>query len=210
MTTNSLAEVQAIFWKPGDTVPLDEIDGNALWGSKWGVGWDVHTLAAKDLSTEEQPVERFTDEVTMLTFTVVGSASGYDGCPLATLYDYDGIDVFHEWYDILVKIAKEKFNPPEKKKKKVKGHRRRKSTIPDMVRFVTVWSYWEERSYEGESDYGVDLEGVLDMNHLHIEGDPEHERRQQEFAKKEKRSRRRLRRGVSHTRRAQGRDKHSF
>jgi hypothetical protein len=217
--SKSLVEVTATFWKPGDKVCVDDLYG--IWGSSYGDSYEKYTITDAESSCEEEQIEKFTDSAMMLTFCIVGNDPGEYSCYVDAMYRDDGTWIFQEWYEHLAEIAKEKMEAvrelrkeekvkERKKQRKKKMRRRRRWKEPDIVRFITVWDHWESRSYEGECDYGIDLDGILDMEHLHLEGDKEHERRRQQDERKQRRPLRKRRVVSSHTRRAQGSHKHSL
>lgn len=199
---DALVQVTATFWEPGMTMVLEELEADHCWGSKWSATFEDFTELDEELSCDEQEVLRFTTPTVCLHFVPIGVSTEMDESSAVqySIYEVGVHDTFREDYHGLVDIAREKLKQTKATHKCGQPRKRRTAGAPpakvELVRFIAVYGCWSSRSYEGEYDWGLELRGVLDLNHIHYEGEDngaERTRREE--------SRRRQERGLAPRRR---------
>ena len=160
---DSIVEVTASFWRADTEVEIHEINGEAIWGPSWPhKEWDDFTapasLAVDGNQYDDYDTVKFTKDAVSLSFNWMTATGGE--CGLQYEIENDGIVwTFQQDYDYLVNIATAKLSGMK--------------SNDNVVKFLTAWHYWTSRSYDGEYDAGLELLGVIDVNHLHFEGEPD-------------------------------------
>jgi hypothetical protein len=134
----------------------------------------------EELSCEAEEVIRFFSPAVSLSFRPIGTGREDEASSTEYLVADVGADnVFRDDYESLVAIAKEKLTgakrPIRHQPSGCVGDVCHPDKKPEVIRFIVAYSFWSNRSYDGEYDCAIEIIGVVDLTHLHYEGEDIHD-----------------------------------